>query len=173
MSKLLLPGMIEDKPLGGFFTLFAGTANEIILPNNISNEGKLVLLQQSLQDNQSLIAAGGNYYIGLGSFTFSATAGLADITELAVANGYARKAVLRSAAGWPVTQQVQNAWAMTSAEVTFTASGGSIGPFNRMFLCSGSSGTGGKLIAVSSALATPITLTATQAMPATYTLYLQ
>lgn len=94
-----------------------------------------------------------NFYIGLANSTIAEASTLANITEAAASNGYARQLVERSATGWPTLAGS----VVTSSTETFTASGGSIGPVTDAFVCDVVSGTAGLLI-VGTALSTTRTL---------------
>lgn len=159
----------------GQFRLFPDSDKEIIVPNNIPQEGRQLILKSCFRDDQTDVASGGNYYIGLGNFVYDPTVGMATLGgELTVTNGYARQAITRDVTGWPTIQQIQSAYMLTSIVVNFGASGGDFsGVFNRMFLCTHSSGTGGKLIAVSSALLTPQLITDGMTLPMSYDIYFQ
>ena len=69
------------------------------------------------------------------------TATLATITELPVASNYARIALTRGT--WTVTNDYAQ-----YAQQTFTATGGNWGSVYGYFICTGSSGTTGKLLGV-------------------------
>jgi len=90
-------------------------------------------------------ARGTNLYVGL--YTDAAepaeTATLASITELAVANGYAR--ILLGDADW--TEQATKG-VYENLEKTFTANGGDWGSVYGYFICDVASGTAGNLLAV-------------------------
>jgi hypothetical protein len=110
------------------------------------DEGEQWLLQVAFTEAQSVPA---NFYIGLDARTSLAEADtLASLVSEPSTNGYARQPVASDATadGWAVTQ-VGGDYRATSKTVTFTASGGSIGPVTKMFVCTVVSGTGGKLVA--------------------------
>ncbi len=85
------------------------------------------------------------FYARLAYDSISLKDTLADIQREPVGNGYAPQLLERSSAGWPTIQRVNGLWQITSKEITFTASGGDIGPVNVMFLATTSDNTG-KLI---------------------------
>jgi len=88
-----------------------------------------------------------NYYLGLDNRTSLAeTDTLSSLSGEPSGNGYSRKAVASNATDFTVSQESGDYQAKTKT-VTFTASGGSIGPVTKMFLCDAASGTTGKLIA--------------------------
>jgi hypothetical protein len=87
------------------------------------------------------------FYVRLAYDSVSLTDGLADIQREPSGNGYAAQLVERSSVGFPTIEQVEGEWRVSTKQLTFTASGGNIGPFNVAFLATTSDNTG-KLIAV-------------------------
>jgi hypothetical protein len=92
-------------------------------------------------------ARGGSANLYIGLYTDATepaeTANLATITELAVANGYARIAL--PDAGWTVTDDTA-----VQPEKTFTANGDDWGNVAGYFVCDAANGTAGNLIFVES-----------------------
>lgn len=86
-----------------------------------------------------------SFYLGLYSNAAEPgeTAALTDITEITVANGYARQQVTDGQ--WTLSTDH-----VTGAQKTFTASGGSWGLVKGWFLCDCASGTSGIVMAVES-----------------------
>lgn len=70
---------------------------------------------------------------------------LADITQIANGNGYTTGGTALSSVVWEETGAGTGIWRFVSADVVFTASGGSIGPFRYGVLYNDTS-TGDKLI---------------------------
>lgn len=126
----------------------------------IPYEGEESLLKMLFQGDNSIVAAGGNFYLGLCNQTPLKSDQLADITsEPAVANGYARQPITRNAIGFPTIEQINNETRILSLVVTFSASGGDFSAsFTRAFLTNVASGTSGLLLAYSGAYDTPILL---------------
>lgn len=88
-----------------------------------------------------------NYYVGLATdAALAKTAVLGDQTELAAANGYARQAVAASGVGLISASDGGDGRKLTSATVTFTASGGDWSTARTLFLAT-TAGDTGKLIA--------------------------
>ena len=85
-----------------------------------------------------------NFYIGLDNRTSAAEADtLASLSGEPSGNGYSRQAVASNATDWTVSQDGGSGdWQALSKTVTFTASGGSIGPVKQMFLATSSDGSG-------------------------------
>jgi len=92
------------------------------MSNELCKEGLKFILETVFPASQSVPA---NYYMGLcEDASIAEDAALADLTELAVANGYARQLIPSgSVTGWTSEQAGTNDWKVTSITVTFTASG--------------------------------------------------
>ena len=122
--------------------------------------GEEALLKMLFQGDNTIVAAGGNFYLGLCNQTPAKNDTLTDITtEPTVANGYARESIIRSAVGFPTIEQINGESRIVSLVLTFTASGGDFDKsFTRAFLCDVASGTAGTLIAYSGAYSSPILL---------------
>lgn len=87
------------------------------------------------------------FYIRLYNDTPVETDTLADLVGEPAGNGYAPQLVERSSVGFPTVQQdASGDWQVVSKTVTFSASGGSIGPVTYAVLATSSDNTG-KLIA--------------------------
>ena len=94
----------------------------LVISNLITDEGEVEFLKMLMQ-NVTAIAGGANWYIGMLDETPAESLTLAGITtEPTVTNGYARKAVVRSAVGWPTVAVIGGHNCITSLAVTFTAS---------------------------------------------------
>ena len=113
--------------------------------NMLHDEGEEWFCQVLFSEAQSVPT---NFYIGLDNRTSLAETDVL-ATEIAAnessGNGYAREAVASDTNDWTVSQ-VSDDWRAASKTVTFTASGGSIGPETKMFLATTVDNTG-KLIA--------------------------
>lgn len=70
---------------------------------------------------------------------------LADITQISAGNGYTTGGATAGTSAWAETGGGTGVWRFTSADVAFTASGGSIGPFRYAVLYSDTS-VGDKLV---------------------------
>lgn len=94
-------------------------------------------------------APGASYYIGLTDTTTTCSITKADSTATVwgygepSGNGYSRQGVTKDATGWPTSAASGNDWHIVSKVVTFTASGGSIGPACCAVLSDQASGTAG------------------------------
>lgn len=111
-----------------------------VIRNALADEGEKAMLDQFLR----ALNAPAGFYLGLCNDTLVDADTLVDILGEPSANGYARQAITRDATGWPVLALDAGDWQAISKLVTFTASGGTIGPVNTMFLCDALSGTTGK-----------------------------
>lgn len=147
-----------------------------VRPNIVTDEGEQEYLKMILRADTTLIAAGGNFFVGLTEGTFIGTSTLADAgaQEPTAAGGYARKAITRDATGWPTIDTVNGIGRGQSAQITFTAAGADFSKsFTRAFLTDQASGTVGALLGVSAALANPITVLDTESFDMRYELYLR
>lgn len=97
---------------------------------------------------------------------------MSDIIEVS-GDGYTRLELPRTATGWLETEEQTDCLSIRSQQVIFSPTG-EWTPFTRMFLCTASTGTEDvKLLAVSSPLALPVTLTSGQTYPCAFELYLK
>ena len=124
----------------------------------LTYEGEEALGQILFQGDNAIVAAGGNFYLGLCNQIPDKNDTLVDITtEPTVTNGYARIAIPRSAAGFPTIDVVNGETRILSLLRTFTASGGDFSSsFTRAFLCNVASGSTGILFGFSGALPTAL-----------------
>lgn len=113
-----------------------------VVENALADEG-----EQSMLDVYLRAVSQGNFYLGLANSSPVDTTTMATLTGEPSGSGYARPAVERSNVGWPVLVIDAGDWQATSKLVTFTATGGTIGPVNVMFLTDILSGTMGKFFA--------------------------
>lgn len=158
----------------GAFRFFAGTPDEVVLPNNLIAEGEKDFLKMIFNDDHSVVAGGGSFYLGLMGATFDkVTSTLATITgEPSAAGGYARISITRDATGFPTFTQVNGVWKAVSKQVSFTATGADFSvSWSRVFLCTVASGTSGHLLSVSNAYTTPITILNGVSFPIVYEFY--
>jgi len=123
-------------------------------PNILVDEGEKATIDTFFRNNASLYFAADYFYIGLYKGTITESTTLATIpNEPAVANGYSRVSIERSSVGFPTIEQDDDGnWRVVSKEITYTASGGNIGPVNGAFLCTSSDDTGALIGAVASSV---------------------
>jgi hypothetical protein len=129
--------------------------------NHLANEGESLVLDSFFRNNNTPT----NFYLGLCTSSLSDTDTLNTITDEPVGNGYARQLIPRTVVGWPTLVLDTGDYKVTSKEVTVTASGGTIGPVNTVFVCTSSDNTG-KLISYAQ-------LSTTRTVTDTSTIYLQ
>jgi len=110
--------------------------------NALADEGEEYMLDVGLR--QATQAT--NFYLGLVNDTPVETDALTDLTGEPSGNGYSRQTIEANATGWPTLALDSGDYQATSKTVTFTASGGSIGPAIYAILATSSDNTG-KLIA--------------------------
>lgn len=118
--------------------------------NILVDEGEKAMVDTFFRKNASLYFTADYFYIGLYKGTVVEGTILSTIpNEPAVAYGYSRLAVERSPVGFPtIEKDTEGNWRVISKEVTYTASGGDIGPVNGAFLCTSSNNTGALIGAV-------------------------
>ncbi len=149
---------------------------KFILPNRIFDEGELSFLKMIVQADVVDVSAGGNFFIGLCGDNDDDAKTLVTLSgEPGVVNGYARKAVARNSTGWPTVAAAGKMFRALSAQVTFTASGGSFDTaIKRAFLCNVGSGTSGLLFALSGRLSgQPITVPVGTPLNVQYELFMR
>ena len=118
--------------------------------NILVDSGEKAMIDVFFRKKDSVYFPGDYFYIGLYKGTITETTTLATIpNEPSVANGYSRLSVERSSVGFPTIEQDDDGhWKVTSKEVSWTASGGNIGPINGAFLATSSDNTGALIGAV-------------------------
>lgn len=126
----------------------------------ITHVGAAELIKMIFHGDDALIAAGGNFYLGLCNQTPDKGDILSDISsEPTVTNGYARQAISRDITGFPTTEIVNDETRVLSLIVTFAASGGDFSSsFTRAFLTDAAAGSAGVLLAYTGAYPAAITI---------------
>jgi hypothetical protein len=110
----------------------------------LHTEGRQFILDVAIRQTQTVPAA---YYLGwCTEAALDENASLADLTELAATNGYARIAINSDAVDWTSATYSTNGRKATSKVCTFLAAGGNWSAAGRWFLATASDSTG-KLIA--------------------------
>lgn len=133
-----------------------------IAHNNLADEGEQWLLDTFLRG-----AAGpATFYLRVWNDTPAETDAISNLSGEPSGNGYSAKEVERSDTGWPTLAIDSGDYQAVSKSVTWTASGGSIGPVTYITLCT-SSDASGKLISYA-ALSATRTLAAGDSLTATY-----
>lgn len=169
----------QEQRFGGAFIFHPENSDKkLIVPNSIVMEGENSFLKMLCQGDNTIVAAGANFFMGLCGLNFGdQTSTLLTLAgEPTVTNGYARQAVSRDATGWPPANlvQVNNLWKIATKVVNFTAAGGDFSTtIQRAFMCSVGAGTAGKLFAVGGALANATLIQNGTSFPAQYELYMK
>lgn len=160
--------------LNGQYRLFPGTCDEFVIKNNIPQEGEAALLKMMFRGDDTIVADGGNFYLGLKDAAYASNLTLASLTgEPSGAGGYARQPLVRNNANWPNLLLVNGVYRIGSISVNFTATGADYSTaFSRLFLCSVVSGSAGILLSVSGALSVPTLIQNGVTLPVQYELYL-
>lgn len=145
---------------------------DLIVPNRVTDEGLDEFLRMIMR-NESEVAGGGNFYVGLCNQTPTKADGLTDITsEPTSQGGYARQAITRDAAGFPSLVEVNGHRGIRSAVITFTAASDDFSALvSRAFMTDQASGSSGVLYSYSGALTTPISILDGQSFGFQYTLW--
>ena len=120
--------------------------------NSLADEGEENVLDQYFRSQN----APTTFYVRLYNDTPVDTDGLADLTNEPSGNGYSAQEIERSVVGWPTLVLDSGDFKITSKTVTFTASGGVIGPVTYAVLATTSNDTGKLILYV--ALSTTRTL---------------
>lgn len=155
----------------GAYTLYPGEERELIVPNSIVQDGLPSLLAMMLQADNSIVAGGANFYMGLCTDT-SVLHSMATLIGEPSGNGYSRQAVNRSASGWPLIEILNGNGHARTATVTFGCTGSNYNvSVSNIFLCSAAFGTGGKLFSFSASLPAPVQLTPGQTLPVAFDLF--
>ena len=128
----------------------------------IVTEGEEALLKMLFQGDNTIVAAGGNWYLGLCEQTPAKGDDLTSITtEPTSAGGYARIAIARNTTDFPTANigQISGETRILSILKTFSAVGADFSrTFDRAFLCNVASGTAGILFCYSGQYSSPIQL---------------
>lgn len=120
--------------------------------NIMVDEGANLAIEVLLRKSDSIFIPEDKFYIGLYHGAISRTTTLATIPGEPNSSGYSRQPIERSNIGWPIKEKDPDGyWRLLSKEVSFTASGGTIGPISGAFLCTVGSGSSGYLISTVSA----------------------
>ena len=120
--------------------------------NSFVNQGEEVALEVLLRNQDTIYLPDDAFYIGMYRGTISETTTLLTVPNEPVGNGYDRVTIARSTVGWPVKEQIDGDWRMTSLEVSYEADGGDIGPISGAFMCTSSDNTGRLICAVASSV---------------------
>jgi len=103
--------------------------------NILVDQGEKAVVDTFFRNNSSIYFASDNFWAGLYKGTISESTTLVTIPNEPSGNGYIRLQIERSTVGFPIIDQYEGHWRVTSKEVSLTAVGGDIGPINGAFLC--------------------------------------
>jgi len=106
--------------------------------NNLVDQGEKSMLDTYFRALNAPVV----FYVRLANDTIQETDTLADIQNEPSGNGYSPQLLERSAVGFPILEADLGDWRVVSKTITFTASGGEIGPVNLAFLATSSDNTG-------------------------------
>jgi len=109
--------------------------------NDLADEGESLMLDSFFRN----LNTPSGFYIRMCNDTLTPTSTLSSITTEPVGNGYVAAVVEQSAVGWPTLEYTGGDWRVESKLITFTATGGNIGPAKLAFLAT-SSDSSGKLV---------------------------
>ena len=111
--------------------------------NIIVDEGEKAFVDVFYRANASVyFAPTPFFYVGLYQGSINETTVLTTIPNEPSGNGYTRQAIARSTLGWPTIEKHEDDWRVVSTQVSFTASGGNIGPVSGALLCTSSDNSG-------------------------------
>ncbi len=103
--------------------------------NLLVDEGERMILDIVFRNGGASYFPAPDFYAGFYNGNVSETTVLASLpNEPSVANGYSRQVIERSSVGWPTIEKHDGDWRVVSKTLTWTASGGNIGPINGSFL---------------------------------------
>lgn len=109
--------------------------------NALVNEGERVLLNAFFRGTEVPTS----FYIGLCYGEYSEENQLVHIANEPTGNGYSRQLIERSIIGFSTIELHEGDYRITSKELSIEASGGSIGPVDKAFLCTSSDASGNLL----------------------------
>jgi len=111
--------------------------------NMLVDAGEKAILDTFFRNNSALYFASSNFYVGFYNGNISETTELSIIpNEPPATYGYSRQVIERSTVGWPSIEKHEGDWRVISKMITYTASGGNIGPITGAFFGTGAASTG-------------------------------
>lgn len=114
--------------------------DHFVKKNALVDQGEWLLLSKFFLDLPADVPAG--FYIRLCQDTLDEADILTTLTGEPTEHGYAAVAIERTRVGWPTFELHGGDWRLVSKQVTFTATGGEIGPVNTAFLATTSDNLG-------------------------------
>jgi hypothetical protein len=110
--------------------------------NIIPDEGEKAFVDTFYRDNGAVYFASPMFWVGLYQGNVSESTTLTTIPNEPSGSGYSRQSIERSAVGWPTIEQHEGDWRVVSQTISFTATGGNIGPVSGAFLATSSDDSG-------------------------------
>lgn len=162
--------------LRGEFIVLGPRGIEQIIPNTVVTEGEQAFLDMMMRADATVVAPSGAYHMGLMGDAIVRSLTLGTIVgEPNATGGYARKAINRSATGWPTAGLVNGIPYVQSLPQIFAATGVDFSiAVERPFIASAATGAG-TLFSIGAAFASPITVTAgvTAGLSIAYRIYMR
>lgn len=118
--------------------------------NILVDQGEKAVVETFLRANDAAYFPSTDFYIGFYRGSIAETTTLLTVPNEPSGNGYSRQVIHRSVAGWPTIEKDDGDYRAISEEVTFTSTGGDIGPFSGGFLCTSLDNLGYLISAVAS-----------------------
>lgn len=112
--------------------------------NRLVDEGERAIVDAFYRDKASNYFGMTNFFVGMynGSITESTILATLPSEPTSGVYGYIRQVVERSDIGFPILEKHEDDWRVVSKDLTFTASGGDLGPVNGAFIGTSSDNTG-------------------------------
>ncbi len=120
--------------------------------NILVDSGEKAMVDTFLRGQEATYFPVTDFYMGLYSGSISESTILTTVPGEPSSNGYVRQIVERTTAGWPTLEQDEGDWRAVSKEVTFTSTGGDIGPISGAFLATSLNDLGTLICSVSSSV---------------------
>jgi hypothetical protein len=102
------------------------------MSNKLTNDGQQQLLEIGLRGGTPLTVL--KFGLTNAALTLTSNLAAAAAGEPAVAFGYDRVTVTQDGTGWPTDAATGLGWQLTSEDIVWTASGGAIEPFSKVFM---------------------------------------
>lgn len=108
--------------------------------NALTDQGELAILESFFRGAASYTPS--VFYVRLCNDALVSTDTLLTVLNEPSGNGYSGQTVERATVGFPLMELSDGDYRITSKELTFTATGGNIGPINTVFLATTSDSSG-------------------------------
>jgi hypothetical protein len=112
--------------------------------NRLVDAGEKAIVDSFYRNKSANYFGMTNFYVGMYNGSISESTVLSTLPNEPTSGvfGYERKVIERSDVGFPTMEKHEDDWRVVSKDLTFTASGGDIGPVNGVFLCTSSDNSG-------------------------------